>query len=94
MRHDGLLARHVAFFVNDSQGNVWRDGGGREVFVYICKGVRRWAGAAGDLSLVDTVATGELQFFVPGLNLELFEGSRSEGGAVRRWLVFAEGGDL
>lgn len=46
-------------------------GGGRKVFVYICKGVRRWAGAAGDLSPVDTVATGELEFFVPGLNLEL-----------------------
>ena len=51
MRHDGLFACHVAFFVNDSQGNVWRGGGGRKVFVYICKGVRRWAGAAGDLSL-------------------------------------------
>ena len=82
MRHDGLFARRVALFVNDSQGNVWRGGGRREVFVYICKGVRRWAGAAGDLSPVDTVATGELQFFVPGLHLELFEGSRSERGGV------------
>ena len=36
---------------------------------------------AGDLSLVDTVARGELQFFVPGEDLELFEGSRSGGGA-------------
>ena len=25
---------------------------GAKIFVYICKGVRRWAGAAGDLSLV------------------------------------------
>lgn len=62
---------------------MWRGGGRREVFVYICKGVRRWAGAAGDLSLVDTVAMGELQFFVPALHLELFEGSRSGGGGVR-----------
>lgn len=31
------------------------------------------------------LATGELQFFVSGLNLELFEGSRSGGGGVRRW---------
>lgn len=59
---------------------MWWGGGGREVFVYICKGVRRWAGAAGDLSLVDTGTTGELQFFVPALHLELFEGSRSGGG--------------
>ena len=35
------------------------------------------AGAAGDLSLVDTVAWGELQFFVPGVDLELFDSSRS-----------------
>ena len=74
------FARHVAFFVNDFQGNVWRGGGRREEFVYICKGVRRWAGAAGDLSLVDTVAMGELQFFVPGLHLELFDSSRSGRG--------------
>lgn len=40
------------------------------------------AGAAGDLGLVDTVATGELQFFVPALHLELFEGSRSGRGVV------------
>ena len=86
MRHDGLFARRVAFFVNDSQGNVWRGGGGRKVFVYICKGVRRWAGAAGDLSLVDTETTGELQFFVSGRNLELFEGSRSGRGGVRSLL--------
>lgn len=86
MRHDGFLARHVAFFVNDSQANVWRGGGRREVFVYICKGVRRWAGAAGDLSPVDTGTTGELQFFVPGLHLGLFEGSRSGRGVV----VFAD----
>lgn len=66
---------------------MWRGGGRREVFVYICKGVRRWAGAAGDLSLVDTVATGELQFFVPALHLELFEGSRSGRGAVRSLLL-------
>ena len=79
MRHDGFLARHVAFFVNDSQANVWRGGGRREVFVYICKGVRRWAGAAGDLSLVDTVAMCKLKFFVPGLNLEFFDSSRSGG---------------
>lgn len=84
MRHDGLFARHAAFFVNDSQGNVRRGGGGREVFVYICKGVRRWAGAAGDLSLVDTGTTGELQFFVPALHLELFDSSRSGRGVVRR----------
>ncbi len=58
MRQDGFFARHVAFFVNDSQGNVRQGGGGREVFVYICKGARRWAGAAGDLSLVYTVAMG------------------------------------
>lgn len=58
-------------------------GGRSEDFVYICKGLRRWAGAADDLSLVDTVATGELQFFVPGLHLELFEGSRSGRGVVR-----------
>ena len=43
-------------------------------------------GAAGDLSLVETVARGELQFFVPGLHLELFEGSRSGGGGVAEWL--------
>ena len=66
---------------------MWRGGGGREVFVYICKGVCRWAGAAGDLSLVDTGTTGELQFFVPGLHLELFEGSRSGGGRVRSLLL-------
>ena len=82
MRHDGLFACHVAFFVNDSQGNVWWGGGGRKVFVYICKGVRRWAGAAGDLSLVDTVAMGELQFFVPGLHLALFDSSRSGRGEI------------
>lgn len=57
-------------------------GGRSEDFVYICKGLRRWAGAAGDLSLVDTVATGELQFFVPALHLELFDSSRSGRGAV------------
>ena len=68
--------------MNDSQGNVWRGGGGREVFVYICKGARRWAGAAGDLSLVDTGTTGELQFFVPGLHLELFDSSRSGRGKL------------
>lgn len=44
------------------------------------------AGAAGDLSLVDTGTTGELQFFVPALHLELFEGSRSGGGGVRSLL--------
>ena len=73
--------------MNDSQGNVWRGGGGRKVFVYICKGVRRWAGAAGDLSLVDTGTRGELQFFVPGLHLELFESSRSGRGGVRSLLL-------
>ena len=31
---------------------------------------------------------GELQFFVPGLLLELFEGSRSGGGGVRRRYAF------
>ena len=36
---------------------------------------------AGDLSLVDTVARGELQFFVPGVDLELFGSSRSGRGA-------------
>ena len=51
-------------------------------FCYICEGVRRWAGAAGDLNLVDTGTTGELQFFVPALHLELFEGSRSGGGGL------------
>lgn len=71
---------------------MWLGGGRREVFVYICKGVRRWAGAAGDLSLVDTVATGELQFFVPALHLELSEGSRS-GTGVGGLGAFAEGGD-
>lgn len=36
MRHDGLFARRVAFFVNDSQGNVWRGGGGRKVlFIFV-----------------------------------------------------------
>lgn len=50
-------------------------------------------GAAGDLSLVDTVAMGELQFFMPGLNLELFDSSRSRRGTVGRWLAFAEGGE-
>lgn len=29
------------------------------------------------------MATGELQFFVPALHLELFEGSRSGRGGVR-----------
>ena len=38
---------------------------------------------AGDLSLVDTVARGELQFFVPGVDLELFGSSRSG----RSWAV-------
>ena len=38
-------------------------------------------GATGDFSLVDTVAMGELQFFVPGLNLEL-DSSRSGRGRV------------
>lgn len=69
---------------------MWRGGGGRKVFVYICKGVRRWAGAAGDLSLVDTGTTGELQFFVPALHLELFEGSRSGGGGGNCFEVFIE----
>lgn len=40
------------------------------------------AGAAGDLSLVDTGTTGELQFFVPALHLELFDSSRSRRGVM------------
>ena len=56
-------------------------------FFYICKGVRRWTGAAGDLGPVDTGTTGELQFFVPALHLELFKGSRSGGGMVRSLLL-------
>ena len=86
MRHDGFCSscRTIVYVF---PGNVWRGGGGRKVFVYICKGVRRWAGAAGDLSLVDTVATGELQFFVPGLHLELFDSSRSGGGVVFCYLL-------
>ena len=53
------------------------------IFANFVEALAHVAGAAGDLSLVDTVARGELQFFVPGLDLELFEGSRSGRGAGR-----------
>ncbi len=41
---------------------------------------------AGDLSLVDTVARGELQFFVPGAAFSKFRvsGSGRGAGAVRQ----------
>ena len=44
---------------------------------------------AGDLSLVDTVAWGELQFFVPGVGLELFgEFEELKKCAVDLFLLF------
>lgn len=47
-----------------------------EFLLYLCGCCRRVA-PAGDLGLVDTVARGELHFFVPGVDLDLLEGSRS-----------------
>ena len=42
------------------------------IFANFVEALAHVAGAADDLSLVDTVARGELQFFVPGVDLELF----------------------
>lgn len=48
-------------------------GGVNGVFIYICKGVRRWVGSPGDWIAVDTAEKGELQFLAPGLFLEILE---------------------
>lgn len=51
-----------------------------EFLLYLCGCCRRVA-PAGDLSLVDTVARGELQFFVPGAAFSKFRVSGSGRGA-------------
>ena len=56
-----VIQSDVRLFVEKLAGR----GGVNGLFIYICKGVHRWVGSAGDLSLVDTVATGELRFFAP-----------------------------
>lgn len=67
------IARHVALMFMFFWEMCGGAGGVNGVFSYICKGVRRWAGAAGDRIAVDTVEMSELQFFALGLFLEIFE---------------------
>ena len=51
------------------------------IFANFVEALAHVAGAAGDLSLVDAVARGELQFFVPGAACSKFRVSGSGRGA-------------